>query len=67
MMEEMKAHVGDLVYVEDARKWLGGLRSIHGKITAVHSDSDPSIYIAPYLINEGELIEGRKHRMEKLF
>lgn len=67
MMEDMKARVGDLVYVEDGRKWLGGLRSIHGKITEVHSDSDSCIYVTPKLIDEGELLEGRRHRMEKIF
>ena len=34
-MEIMKAKVGDLVYLSDARKYLGGLKSVH----SVYGDS----------------------------
>lgn len=67
MLSKLKAGVGDLIYLEDGRKWLGGLRSVHSKITDVHPDSDTNIYVTPALVAEGELIEGRMHRMEKIF
>ena len=28
-MDKMQADVGDLVYLTDASKWLGGLKSVH--------------------------------------
>jgi SSS family solute:Na+ symporter len=65
--EQMKAKEGDLIYVSDARRWLGGLRSIHAKLTGLHQDADEVIYVSPDLVAEGELIAHRKHRMEKIF
>lgn len=67
MLNTLKAKIGDLVYLEDGRKWLGGLRSVHTKITNVHSDDDRHIYVNPSLVAEGELVEGRMHRVEKIF
>ena len=64
---ELKANVGDLVYMSDARRWLGGLRSIHAKLSGIHDDVDNKINISKDLIDEGELIAGRKHRIEKIF
>lgn len=65
-LEKLKARIGDIIYLEDARKWLGGLRSVHAKISDVHSDDDPNIYVNHALIEEGELVAGRMHRMEKI-
>ena len=67
MLELMKARMDDLVYLEDGRKWLGGLRSVHSKIKEVHEDSDDKIYVGKDLVEEGELLVGRMHRMEKIF
>lgn len=64
MLDQMKANIGDIVYVEDARKWLGGLRSVHSKISDIHADTDDHIYVTPALAAEGELIPGRLHRAE---
>lgn len=66
MLSIMKARIGDIVYVEDGRRWLGGLRSVHTKVTDTHLDTDTNIYITPELVAEGELIEGRIHRAEKI-
>ncbi|MCK5087845.1 MAG: sodium:solute symporter family protein, partial [Melioribacteraceae bacterium] len=43
-MEKMKAEVGDLVYICDARKYLGGLKSVHSTYGEPH-DEDGVVYI----------------------
>ncbi len=43
-MEKMKASVGDLVYVCDARKYLGGLKSVHLVYGEPH-DEDGIVYL----------------------
>ncbi len=65
MLSRLSAEKGDLVYVEDGRLWLGGLRSVHVKISGVHSD-EGVIYLPGQLIEEGSLLKGRKHRVEKI-
>lgn len=37
-MEKMKAEPGDLVYISDARKYLGGLKSIHSVYGEPHNE-----------------------------
>ncbi len=36
---QIEAGEGDIVYVTDARWWLGGLRASHGKVSRVESDA----------------------------
>jgi len=67
MLKDLKANVGDLVYMADARRWLGGLRSVHSKITDIHDARDHNIYVPQSLVDEGELLIGRKHRIEFIF
>ena len=43
-MEKMAAEVGDLVYLSDKRKYLGGLKSIHSVYGEPH-DEDGLVYI----------------------
>ena len=43
-MVKMKANVGDLVYLTDARNWLGGLKSIHYIYGEPHTE-DGIVYI----------------------
>lgn len=43
-MERMSAETGDLVYLCDKRKWLGGLKSIHSVYGKPHND-DGIVYI----------------------
>ena len=66
-MERLKARIGDLLYVADSRRWLGGLRSVHAKLTAAHEGPSDEIRITPDLIAEGELLAYRRHRVEKIF
>ena len=37
-MKKMKAEPGDLVYISDARKYLGGLKSVHSVYGEPHNE-----------------------------
>ncbi|MCB0420854.1 MAG: sodium:solute symporter family protein [Bdellovibrionales bacterium] len=56
VMEELKAEDGDMIYMEDSRWWLGGLRSLHVKAyTGKHTEGvimPTSVRDASYLENE---------------
>jgi hypothetical protein len=44
LADDLGAACGDLVYVSDARKWLGGLRSSHAVVIAVsEGEGEPMI------------------------
>ncbi len=46
--DALQAKCGDLVYVTDRRRWLGGLRSTHAVVGAVDVDADePLVEIGP--------------------
>ncbi len=64
--ELLSAKEGDVVYLSDARRWLGGLRSVHAKISAIHDETPLEVRISPDLIKQGNLIIARKHRIEKI-
>lgn len=66
-LEQLKAAVGDLLYVEDGRRWFGGLKSVHATLNQTHLDSPSLIKISRDLIEEGELSPNRIHRVEKIF
>jgi hypothetical protein len=66
MMERLSAEQGDLVHIEDGRRWLGGIRSVHAKLGALHNE-EGVILISPALQEAGSLLPGRKHRVEKIF
>lgn len=66
MAEQLSAGIGDIVYLADARFWLGGLRSVHARISAIHGDGDETMRIAPSLIERGALVQKRRHRLEKI-
>lgn len=53
-MKKMKAEVGDLVYLCDARKYLGGLKSVHTKLGNPHNE-ESIVYI------------GNEHKLSALF
>lgn len=38
-MVKMKANSGDLFYLTDTRKWLGGLKSIHSVFGEPHKEN----------------------------
>jgi SSS family solute:Na+ symporter len=63
-MAKMSAEVGDLVYISDKRKWLGGLKSIHSTYGEFH-DEDGVVYIGVQNIKSGLFDEGRVLIAEK--
>ena len=63
-MIRMQADPGDLVYITDARKWMGGLKSVHSVFGEPH-DEDGVVYITRENFEQGQFVEGRKIRAEK--
>ena len=63
-MVKMKANVGDLVYLSDARKWLGGLKSIHSVFGEPHSENG-IVYVTEEHVNQGQFVEQKLLIAEK--
>ena len=63
-MLKMKAEVGDLVYLCDNRKWLGGLKSIHSVYGEPH-DTDGVVMITQNQQQSGLFDQNRKLFGEK--
>lgn len=53
-MKKMAAEVGDMVYLCDARKYLGGLKSVHSRIGKPHDDP-------------GIVLISKEHKLSALF
>jgi solute:Na+ symporter, SSS family len=63
-MALMKANIGDLVYVCDSRKYLGGLKSIHSVYGEPH-DEDGVVYLNNEALLNGVFITERLLTAEK--
>ncbi|MDP7558176.1 MAG: sodium:solute symporter family protein [Candidatus Marinimicrobia bacterium] len=63
-MSAMKANSGDLVYLSDKRKWLGGLKSIHSVFGEPHDESGV-VFVTGEQIVHGLFVEGRILEAEK--
>ena len=63
-MGEMNANVGDLVYVSDKRKWLGGLKSIHSIFGEPHEETGIA-YLTSDQAESGMFVTGRMLTAEK--
>ncbi len=63
-MKRMAAEVGDLVYISDARKYLGGLKSVHTVYGEPH-DEDGIVYISQDHFEQGQFVKGRLLLAEK--
>lgn len=63
-MKKMKANTGDLVYLTDARSYLGGLKSIHSIYGEPH-DEPGVVYITQFQSEHGVFVEGKKLKAEK--
>jgi SSS family solute:Na+ symporter len=63
-MNRMKANVGDLVYVQDARQWLGGLKSAHSTFGETHNQ-DGVVYLNNTHLDHGQFVEGLTLKAEK--
>ncbi|HWP59612.1 MAG TPA: sodium/solute symporter [Candidatus Acidoferrales bacterium] len=64
-MDQLQLAPGDLVYVSDARRWLGGLRSLHAKAGLPHGNED-SVLLSLPAVERGRLLPGRPVRVEKI-
>jgi SSS family solute:Na+ symporter len=63
-MEKMKAQIGDLVYITDARKWMGGLKSIHSTYGEPHEE-EGLVYLSEEHIKQGQFVEDKMLIAEK--
>ncbi len=63
-MDLMGADVGDLVYLSDERKWLGGLKSVHSVFGEPHND-DGIVYITKIHEESGRFDQNYKLITEK--
>ena len=63
-MDEMAAEVGDLVYVCDKRKWLGGLKSVHSVYGEPHEE-EGIVYLTETLAGAGMFQEDKPLIAEK--
>ena len=61
---KLGAEFGDLVYLSDKRKWLGGLKSIHSKIGKPHNE-DGKVYLNEDQIDHGLFDKGKMLIAEK--
>jgi hypothetical protein len=66
MAEALRAELGDIVYLSDARWWLGGLRSIHAKISEIRTAEDSTVLVARSLMRSGSLQPDRPHNIERI-
>lgn len=62
--KKLKAKVGDLIYLADQRWYLGGVRSGHFRLKAVHG-KDEWVYISKIGKEHSFLLDGRKIFIEK--
>lgn len=63
-MKRMEAEPGDLVYISDTRKWLGGLKSCHTVYGKPH-DEDGVVYIRNLHLEKGLFVAGTLLEAEK--
>lgn len=63
-MERMSADPGDLVYIMDKRKWMGGLKSIHS-VYGIPHEEEGIVYISENQRETGMFVEGRLLEAEK--
>ena len=63
-MAKMSAEVGDLVYVSDARKIFGGLKSCHATYGEPHSE-DGLVYITQDHLDQAQFVKNKFVTAEK--
>lgn len=67
VMERLRAEPGDLVFVEDARWWLGGLRSDHFRLEAPHRLGEEVTLMSEASRDNAYLLANRRITIEKIF
>jgi len=65
-LRRLKARPGDLLYVADARRWLGGLRSAHCRAGEPHELGNV-VLMSQAAYQAGRFLPGRRVRVEKVF
>ncbi|MCU0960427.1 MAG: hypothetical protein MUF48_10005 [Pirellulaceae bacterium] len=63
-MSALDAEPGDILYISDARWWLGGLRSVQVRAAAPHADA--AIKLSAADVERGQLKLHRLARVQKL-
>jgi SSS family solute:Na+ symporter len=63
-MQRMKANAGDLVYLCDARKIFGGLKSVHTVFGEPHEE-DGVVYISNEDLLNAQFVKGKPITAEK--
>ena len=63
-MDTMSANTGDLVYIQDARWWYGGLKSAHATFGEPHQEHGV-VYINASQLDHGQFVEGFQLKAEK--
>lgn len=63
-MKKMAAEIGDLVYISDARKYFGGLKSVHTIYGEPHEE-DGIVYISSEHLANGQFVKGKLLIAEK--
>lgn len=66
-MDRLQAEEGDMIYIEDSRWYLGGLRSQHVKAAAHHHLKENIALISSATSEEAYLLQGRPVSLEKIF
>lgn len=67
MMARLKVQEGDIVYTEDSRWWLGGLRSIHAKAAPAHQREMDVVLMSKATQEDAMLTPGHTLTLEKIF
>jgi SSS family solute:Na+ symporter len=65
-LRRMRARPGDLLYAADARRWLGGLRSLHCRAGQPH-DQGNVVLMHAEAFRAGNFVPGRPVRVEMFF
>jgi SSS family solute:Na+ symporter len=65
-MQHLAAEQGDLAYICDKRKWLGGLRSAHGHFDGMH-DLGETVLLSQDVYDNGHFLAGKLLVVEKEF
>ena len=66
VMKRLRAEPGDIVYVEDSRWFLGGLRSEHTKAVAPHERDDDAVVMSSKTFTHAYLLDGHPVTLEKI-
>jgi SSS family solute:Na+ symporter len=66
MMEQMKANVGDVIYIADSRWYLGGLRSNHVRLGAPRMADSDGVFMSSATREDAFLLPNRLVTLEKI-